>query len=279
MNRSERITGASAGTDSRITGCVITYNEESVIETCLRSLSVCDELLVVDSHSTDRTREIAARCGARVIERDWPGYRSQKQFAVNEATYDWILFLDADEQLSPELAAEIEALKAQGLGRYAAYDIPFLSSYFGRYLRHGDWHPDHHIRLFDRRRASFGGYEIHEKVVVRGPVARLRGSILHDSYTSLEDQLAKLTRYARLMGEAMYASGKRGSWAQVFFNPLWRFFRAYVLRRGFLDGWRGLAVALIEANYVRQKYLWLLILQRLARERARQNATGAPDRH
>ena len=251
----------------RITGCVITRNEEPCIGECLRSLSLCDELIVVDSHSTDRTREIAASCGARVFERDWPGYRSQKQFAVDQATHDWILFLDADEQLSPELAAEITALRDTGrISAHTAWDIPFLTRYFGLYMHHGDWHPDRHRRLFDRRRARFGGYEIHERIEIDGSAGDLQHNILHHSYDDLDDQLGKLSRYARLMAEQMHAAGRRANWVMVFANPAWRFVRAYFLRRGFLDGWRGLAIALIEANYVRQKYLRLLILDRLRRE-------------
>jgi glycosyltransferase involved in cell wall biosynthesis len=251
----------------KITGCVITLNEARSIEACLRSLALCDELLVVDSHSTDRTRELAAACGARVIERDWPGYRSQKQFAVDQASHDWILFLDADEQLSPELANEIAAHRESGeLSSKPAWDMPFLASYFGRQIRHGDWHPDRHTRLFDRRRGRFGGHEIHERIEFEGALGHLSGHILHDSYESLDDQLAKLTRYAALMAEAQHLAGRRGHWLTVFTNPWWRFLRAYVLRRGFLDGWRGLSIALLEAHYVRQKYLRLLLLDRIKRE-------------
>jgi glycosyltransferase involved in cell wall biosynthesis len=248
---------------ARISGCVIAFNEEAKIEPCLRSLTPCDEVLVIDARSTDRTREIAQRCGARVIERDWPGYRSQREFAIGAASHEWILFIDADEQLSPELAAELTALKdSPAIERHAAFEIPFNSLYFGRYLRHGDWHPDRHVRLFDRRRARMGGYEIHEKIVPHGPVGRLRGAIRHDSYQNIDDQLEKLSRYARLMAEAMHARGKRGSWAQVFLNPLWRFVRAYFLRLGLLDGWRGLTVAFVEARYVREKYLRLILLRK-----------------
>lgn len=249
-----------------ITGCVITFNEEANIRACLESLSPCDELVVVDSHSTDRTREIAASLGARVIERDWPGYRSQKQFAIEAARHDWVLVLDADEQLSPALAAEVEALKRSGPGDAVAFDIPRLSRYFGRYLRHGDWYPDRQTRLFDRRRARFAGMEVHERVDVDGRLGHLQGDILHDSFRDLDDQLAKRTTYARLVAASQHAKGKRGSWLSVFFNPLWRFLRGYVFRLGFLDGWRGLAVALIAAKYVREKHLRLVILDRAARE-------------
>lgn len=251
----------------RISGCVITFNEAARIGACLDSLAVCDEVVVVDSHSVDATRDIAQARGARVIERDWPGFRSQKQFAVDAAAHDWVLVLDADETLSPPLIAEIVALKAAGSDGAAAWDIPRLSKYFGRSIRHGDWYPDRQLRLFDRRRARFAGLEVHEKVDVAGPVRHLRGDILHDSFDSLDDQLEKRTRYARLVAEAQHARGKRGSWIKVFANPLWRFLRGYVVKGGFLDGWRGLAIALIAAKYVREKHLRLVILDRAASER------------
>ena len=250
----------------KISGCVIAYNEEDCIQPCLRSLAlVADELLVVDSHSTDRTHQLAAECGARVIERDWPGYRSQRQFAHQAASHDWIIMLDADEQLSPELAAEIQQLKQPGAATAAAYSILFASRYFGKYLRFGDAGREHHVRLFDRRRAAMGGFEIHEKIVAKGTVGSLRGRILHDSYRSLDDQTEKLTQYAALMAQHMHAAGRRGQVAQILFNPAWRFLRAYCLRLGFLDGWRGLVMALQDANYVRQKYLRLYVLSRANR--------------
>jgi glycosyltransferase involved in cell wall biosynthesis len=251
--------GGGVGDRVRISGCVITYNEEARIEACLRSLALCDELLVVDSHSTDRTRERAASLGARVIERDWPGYRSQKQFAIEAAANDWVLVLDADERLSAPLAQEIESLRAAGVGDRVGFAMPRRWIYFGRELRFGDAGRDRHVRLFDRRRAAFGGFEVHERAIVAGPTGSLRGAILHDSYRDLDDQLGKLGRYARLMGESMHATGERGSWTQVLFNPGWRFFRAYVLRLGMLDGWRGLVFALLDANYVREKYLHLMV--------------------
>lgn len=261
------------GPPLRISGCVITLNEAARIGACLDSLAICDEIVVVDSHSTDLTREIAAGRGARVIERDWPGFRSQKQFTVDAASHDWVLILDADETLSPRLVDEIRALKASGSDAVAAWDMPRLSTYFGRTIRHGDWYPDRQLRLFDRRRARFAGLEVHEKVDVDGAVRHLRGDILHDSFESLDDQLEKRTRYARLVAEGQHARGKRGSWIKVFANPAWRFLRGYVVKAGFLDGWRGLSLALIAAKYVREKHLRLVILDRAARERARHSSS------
>ena len=163
--------------DSGLSACIITFNEADRIEACVRSIEFCDEIVVVDAHSTDRTRELAATLGARVIERDWPGYRSQKQFAVDRARYDWVRCLDADERVSPQLRAEILALRQAGLTAAAGWSIPRITDYFGRFLRHGNAYPDRLVRLFDRRRGGWTGEEIHENTRVAGRVGRLRGPL------------------------------------------------------------------------------------------------------
>jgi glycosyltransferase involved in cell wall biosynthesis len=245
-----------------LSACIITFNEAQRIEACVRSVSFCDEVIVVDSHSTDGTRERAAALGARVIERDWPGYRSQKQFAVDAAANEWVLCLDADERVSDALRAEIERLRASGFEGHAGWSIPRITEYFGRFLRHGNAYPDRLIRLFDRRRGGWIGREIHENTRVRGKVGRLHGHLEHFSYRSLSDHHLRMQRYAELMAQALYAAGQRCGLAKVLLNPQWRFFRGYVLRLGFLDGWRGLVFALVESNYVRRKYLHLYIRSR-----------------
>jgi glycosyltransferase involved in cell wall biosynthesis len=223
----------------------------------LKSVGFCDEIIVVDSHSTDATRALAQALGARVIERDWPGYRSQKQFAIESASHEWVLCLDADERVSAQLRSEIEALREGGFAQFAGWSIPRITDYFGRFLRHGNAYPDRLIRLFDRRRGGWIGYEIHENTRVQGPVGKLRGHLEHYSYRSLTDHQVRMQRYADLMARALYERGKRCGLGKVLFNPQWRFVRGYLLRLGFLDGWRGLVFALIEANYVRRKYLGL----------------------
>jgi glycosyltransferase involved in cell wall biosynthesis len=248
--------------DSGLSACIITFNEADRIEACLRSVAFCDEIIVVDSHSIDRTRELAASLGARVIERDWPGYRSQKQFAVDAARHEWVLCLDADERVSAELRAEITALRSAGFAGAAGWSIPRISDYFGRFLRHGNAYPDRLVRLFDRRRGGWTGYEIHENTRVAGRVRRLRGRLEHYPYRSLTDHQNRMQRYADLMAQALYAQGKRCGLTRVLVNPEWRFVRGYLLRLGFLDGWRGLVFALIESNYVRRKYLGLYIRSR-----------------
>jgi glycosyltransferase involved in cell wall biosynthesis len=246
----------------RLSACIITYNEADRIEACLRSVSFCDETVVVDSHSTDSTREIAASLGARVIERDWPGYRSQKQFAVEAAGSDWVLCLDADERLSPELRTEIETVRTKGFVGHAGWSVPRITDYFGRFLRHGNAYPDRLIRLFDRRSGGWTGNEIHENTQVLGSVGRLGGHLEHYSYRSLTDHLNRMQRYADLMAHALYGRGKRCGLLKVLANPLWRFVRGYFIRLGFLDGWRGLVFALVEASYVRKKYLGLYMLSK-----------------
>jgi glycosyltransferase involved in cell wall biosynthesis len=242
---------------SGLSACIITYNEADRIQECLRSLSFCDELVVVDSHSTDGTRELAAALGARVIERDWPGYRSQKQFAVQSARHDWVLCLDADERVSERLRHEVEALRERGFPGHAGWSIPRITDYFGRFLRHGNAYPDRLVRLFDRRRGGWIGGEIHENTRVLGRVGRLYGHLHHYAYRSLADHQARMQRYATLMAEELYDSGRRCGLGKVLLNPQWRFVRGYLLRLGFLDGWRGLVFALVEAGYVRSKYLEL----------------------
>jgi glycosyltransferase involved in cell wall biosynthesis len=246
----------------KLTACIITYNEADRIEACLRSVSFCDEVIVVDSHSTDATRQIAGSLGATVVDRDWPGYRSQKQFAIERASHDWVLCLDADERVTSELRQEVEALRMQGFHEHAGWSVPRITDYFGRFLRHGNTYPDRLIRLFDRRRGGWIGEEIHENTRVNGSVGRLLGHLEHFSYRSLTDHHNRMARYADLMARALYARGKRCGLGKVLFNPQWRFFRGYVLRLGFLDGWRGLVFHLVEANYVRRKYLGLYMLTR-----------------
>ncbi|GHE39749.1 LPS biosynthesis protein [Vulcaniibacterium thermophilum] len=219
--------------------------------------------MVVDSHSTDATAAIARDRGARVIARTFTGFRSQKQFAIEQAAHDWVLCLDADERVSDALREAIEAERARGFEGAAGYRFARLSNYFGRFLRHGNAYPDRVLRLFDRRRGGWrGSREVHEAASVDGPVRTLRGDLIHYPYRSLSQQLAKTQRYARMMAEHEFARGKRATLAKLVLSPAWRFWRGYVLRLGFLDGWHGLVYAYVRANYVRQKAIMLWMLQR-----------------
>lgn len=244
---------------ARLSACIIARNESDRIADCIRSVSFCDEVLVVDSGSDDATVDIARQCGARVLHRDWSGYRSQKQYAVDQAAHDHVLSIDADERVTAELRAEIEVLRAQGFAGYAGWTIPRLTEYCGRFLRHGNSYPDRAVRLFNRRFGHWGGYEVHESVTTAGPVGRLHGHLEHYSYRDLDDHLRRLDRYAALMADELIRAGKHKGLYAVFINPAWRFVRGMVVKRGYMDGWRGLAFHLVEARYVREKYLraWL----------------------
>ncbi len=245
-----------------LSACVITYNEADRIVDCLTSLAFCNEIVVVDSGSTDATRELAAQHGARVLQRPFDGYRLQKDFAVGQAKHDWILFLDADERVTPQLRGSIEALRTQNFGHHAGYRCARLTEYFGAFLHHGNAYPDRVLRLFDRRRGGFrGDREIHEHVEIDGTAGLLDGDLEHRAYRSLGDQLVRLDRYAKLMAEHLHNRGRHARLANIVLNPAWRFMRGYLLRAGFLDGWRGLLYAYIEANYVRQKFIKLWLLQ------------------
>jgi len=243
-----------------LSACVIACDEEDRLGDCLSSLRWCDELLVIDSHSTDRTREVAAAAGARVIERDWPGHVAQKEFAIREARHDWVLCIDADERVSPELEKEIVALRDAGFADAAGYTLSRISNYLGRWIRHGTWYPDIKLRLFDRRRGRWTGRDPHDRVEVDGPVVRLRGELRHFPYRNLEDHLTTIDRYTTIMARGLHAEGRRARLSDMVLRPPARFFVYYVLRGGWLDGWRGLLMASLAAHYVRIKYakLWML---------------------
>ncbi|MEH6422032.1 glycosyltransferase family 2 protein [Pseudomonas sp. CGJS7] len=245
---------------------VIAFNEADRIGDCLASLAFCDEIVVVDSHSTDQTRQIAERMGARVIVRTFDGFRSQKQFAVEQARHDWVLCLDADERVDATLRAAIQAERERGFAGAAGFRFARLSEYFGRYLRHGNAYPDRKLRLFDRRRGGWrGDREIHETASVDGAVKTLPGDLLHRPFRSFEHQLGKGRQYAQMMAEHAYARGQRASLGRLVLSPAWRFWRGYVLRGGFLDGWPGLIYAYVTAYTARQKTIRLWLLQRQQR--------------
>jgi len=251
-------------THTLLTACVITLNEADRIAACLDSLAFCDEVVVVDSGSTDGTREIAAAHGARVIEHAFEGFRAQKDFAVGQARHEWVLCLDADERVTPTLRASIEAARDAGFVGTAGCRFARSTKYFGAFLRHGNAYPDRVLRLFDRRRGGWrAGREIHEHAVVDGKVTTLAGDLEHVAYRSLDDQLARYRRYAAMMATHMQASGRRAHLRNLIVNPAWRFLRGYVLRAGFLDGWRGFLFACMEADYVREKFVRLWLLQRV----------------
>jgi hypothetical protein len=240
--------------------CVITRDASALLEACLESASFADECIVVDSGSADDTVEIARRRGARVIAQPWLGYGAQKNFAVAQARHDWVLCIDADERVTPELAASIRrALEAPKSA--VAFAMARRNRFLGRWLRHGEGYPDWNVRLFDRRRASWSHDAVHEHVVAEGKVANLAGDLLHDSVESLEAYLAKQNRYTTLQAQAMHARGERASAARIVVAPLVRFVRLFFLRLGFLDGVAGFVHIAIGCHNSMIKYAKLRALQ------------------
>ena len=217
---------------------IITLNAATQLEACLRSAAFADEIVVVDSGSSDGTAALAERYGARVLQQAWLGFGRQKQFAVEAAAHDWVLCLDADERVSPALRAAIEtALENPST---AAFRCPRCNRFLGRYLKHGEGYPDWSLRLFDRRQARWSDDAVHEKVLTAAPVGELRGDLMHDSAESLAAYLAKQNRYTSLAAEMALASGKRATGARLVLSPLLRFVKFYLLRQGFRDGLPGL---------------------------------------
>ncbi|MGB2904995.1 MAG: glycosyltransferase family 2 protein [Candidatus Dechloromonas phosphoritropha] len=217
---------------------IITLNAATQLEACLQSARFGDEIVVVDSGSSDGTQALAQRHGARVVHQDWLGFGPQKQFAVETASHEWVLCLDADERVTPELQAAIEnALKDPST---AAFRFARCNRFLGRYLRHGEGYPDWSLRLFDRRQARWSDDAVHEKVITQGRIGELPGDLLHDSAESLASYLTKQNRYTTLAADMAFATGKRASLGRIAFSPLLRFIKFYFIRQGFRDGLPGL---------------------------------------
>ncbi len=242
----------------KLTVTVITRNESANILAALDSVSWADELVVVDSGSTDDTAALARQRTDRVFVREWPGYSAQKNFAADQASHDWILSLDADERVTPGLAAEVLALlRDEPRGR--GYSIPRVSFYLGKWIRTTDWYPDHQLRLYDRRAAAWTG-EVHEGVRVRGDVGRLRAELQHVPYRDIAHHLQTIDRYTALAAEQMQAQGRTIGPAGLAARPLGAFLRNYLARGGWRDGAVGLVVSILNSYYVFLKFakLWEL---------------------
>jgi glycosyltransferase involved in cell wall biosynthesis len=237
----------------KITATIITLNEERNIARSIESLRCCDEILIVDSGSTDRTVELAEKLGARVIDVNWRGYAGQKNWAADQATHDWILSLDADEAISEALEGEIWNLKKRG-PQYDGYSFPRIAQYLGKWILHSGWYPDRKVRLYNRRKAKWIGEFVHETVQVNGPVGRLRGNLLHFTCDSISEHLKTMERYTTLAAQELVAGKMKIGVGQLIFHPPWTFFKTYILQRGFLDGVEGLILAYMAAFYTFVKY-------------------------
>ena len=247
--------------DVRVSAVVIAKNEEAVIRRCVESLKWADEIVVVDSGSTDRTVEICRELGARVHHADWQGPATQRNRGIEHSRGEWILALDADEWVTRELRSEIEQTIATP-SNVVVYRIPRLSSYCGRYMRHGGWWPDYVSRLFRRDAARFEGGIVHDRLVCSGPSGRLRNPLMHEPFRDMTKVLEKLNAYSTWGAERLYEEGKRSGLVRAIGHGAWTFFRTYVLRAGFLDGREGFMLAISNAEGTYYKYVKLMLMAR-----------------
>jgi glycosyltransferase involved in cell wall biosynthesis len=244
---------------NKLSVIVITKNEAANIEACLQSVSFADQLVVLDSSSTDETVAIAEKMGAQVSHsQDWRGFGMQKNRALDLATGEWVLSIDADERLSPQLQAEI--IVTLNNPEFGVYSFPRRSSYCGQYMGHSGWYPDRVTRLFKRGSAAFTNDLIHEKLVSVNPVGRLHSDMLHESFPDLRSVLDKVNRYSTDGALLLMTQGKNASLGKALVHGLWAFLRTYFLRLGFMDGRLGLVLAIsnAEGTYYRYLKLWLM---------------------
>ena len=240
---------------------VIAKDEAADIGAALDSVAFADEIVVVDSHSTDDTVAIARRHTDRVIVRDWAGYIDQKNYAASQAAHDWILSLDADERVTPALADEIKSALAAAPS-HQAYRIPRVTWHFGRWIRTTDWYPDYQLRLYHRQSARWTGKYVHEAVTVNGTVGQLRHELQHYAYRDIADHLETMDRYTTYAAKQMHESGRRAGLLQVAGHPPLAFLRNYVARGGFRDGLAGLTISAMNSYYVFLKFAKLWELER-----------------
>ena len=236
---------------------IIALNEEHKLPACLSSVAWADDVVVCDSGSTDRTLELAQCAGARTFQDPWRGFAAHKNLAVERCRHPWVLVLDADERVPPALRDAIEAV-LRDAAALDGYFIPRRNYFLGRWIRGGGWSPDDSLRLFRKSRGRFAARSVHETVVVDGRVGRLTTPLDHFTYDSVGDFLRRMERYAALASDELWSAGRRARITDLTVRPVWTFVRMYLLRRGFVDGWRGLLLAGLYACYTFAKYahLW-----------------------
>lgn len=255
MNRDAQL---ATGDMAKLSVIVITKNEAENIRPCLESVKWADEIIVVDSGSSDATVEICRELGAHVYEHDWPGFGMQKNRALSYATHDWVFSIDADERVTHELQSQL--IKAMQDGNRDGYYVPRLSQFCGKYVRHCGWYPDYVLRLFRRTRGHFSDDMVHERVIIESKADRLTTPLLHYSYLNKADVQRKTEQYARAGAMQMLKKGKSASMVDAPLRAGWAFIRTYFLRLGFLDGVAGINIALMNFRTTYMKYRQLRIL-------------------
>jgi len=247
---------------TKLSVIIITKNEADNIRACLESVSWADEIIVVDSGSSDDTVDICKASGAQVhITSDWPGFGIQKNRALSHATCEWVLSLDADERVTSDLRSEIETALNDPHG-HDAFRIPRLSSFCGRYMRHSGWYPDYVTRLFHRGAARFSDDLVHESVIVNGSVGTLRQPLLHETFRDLEELLTKINQYSTAGARMLSEKNRTISLKKAVGHAVWAFFRTYIIRAGFLDGREGFMLAVSTAESTYYRYVKLLLLNK-----------------
>ena len=262
-------------TRQRISACVMTYNEERDIRRCLESLTWCDEIVVLDSFSTDKTIDICKEFTDQVHTREWEGYVGTRNIIRSLAKHEWVLFLDADEEVSEELREEIVQELSRENSGYVGYEFPRQVYYLNKWIKHGEWYPDIKLRLFKKSHGYSGGQEPHDQVIVDGSIKRLRGHIYHYTYEDIYEHLETMNRYSTITARAKFNDGKRFCWTHILFRPAWRFFKAMFVKAGVLDGRRGFLIASVSAFGVAMKYLklWELQLNQQRQTKAQDGST------
>ncbi len=239
--------------DRKISVYILTYNNEDTIEKCIRSVLWADEIVILDHFSSDRTVEICRCYTNRIFQKEWTNYRDEYNYAIDLTTNKWVMFLDSDEEVTPELADEIREELSQG-GRWAGYLVPRMTYYLGRWIRHGGWYPDYKLRIFDKTRGRWEGKAFDPRVRVEGAVKKLRNPCLHYSFRNLDHHLSKMAKYTELFAEEAIKRGRKFRIWDLLLRPPSRFLRNYLLKGGFLDGIPGLVAASMASYYVFLKY-------------------------
>jgi glycosyltransferase involved in cell wall biosynthesis len=243
---------------AKLSVIIITKNEAANIRACIESVAWADEIVVVDSGSSDGTPDICRELGAKVYEHDWPGFGKQKNRALSYATHQWVFAIDADERLTPDLQEQI--IKAMEADSVDGFFVPRLSQFCGRFIRHSGWYPDYVLRLFKRTKGRFSDDMVHERVILEGVAGRLSSPLLHYSYLNEEDVQRKTEQYAKAGAMQMFRNGKTALLADAPLRAAWAFIRTYLLRAGFLDGSAGFNIALMNAKTTYLKYQQLRAL-------------------